>query len=142
MTAGAVTRPPGPEGERIGVMGSLGCRCRVRRARQVLGERRAVCTAPAVKRADLCFGDPRAPLIFPGPAVCPRAAADRSRALSSGSCFEPLLSPPIPLTSLASRMEMRAQFPGRSGAPQLSLCRFTLLGRVPERVPPKVVQAR
>lgn len=67
MTAGTGTRLPGPEGGRVGVMGSLGCRCRVRRARQVLRGPRALCTAPAVKRAGLCFGDPRVPLVFPGP---------------------------------------------------------------------------
>lgn len=142
MTAGMGTRMSGPEGERVGVMGSLGCRCRVRRVRQVLRGRRAGCRAPAVKRAGLCLGDPRTPLVFLCLAVCPRAAADRSRALSSGRCFKPLLSSPIPLTSLASRMEMRAQFPGRSGAPQLSLCRLTFLGSEPERVPTKVVQPR
>lgn len=82
------------------------------------------------------------PLFLPCPAVYPPAAADRSRALSLGRCFEPLLSPPIPLTSLASGMEIRAQFPGRFGEPQLSRCRLTLLGSEPERVPPKVVQPR
>lgn len=99
-------------------------------------------TAPAVKRSGMSLGDPRAPLLLPCRAICPRAAADRSRALSLGRCFEPLLSPPIPLTSLASGMEMRAQFPGRFGEPQLSRCRLTLLGSEPERVPPKVVQPR
>lgn len=51
------------------------------------------------------------PLFLPCPAVYPPAAADRSRALSLGRCFEPLLSPPIPLTSLASGMEIKGAIP-------------------------------
>lgn len=83
-------------------MGSLGCRCRVRRARQVRWGRCGVCTAPAVKRAGLCLGDPRAPC-----SSAVERAADRSRAQSLGRRSEPLLPLLIPRTSLASRMGMR-----------------------------------
>lgn len=88
-------------------MGSLGCRCRVRRARQVRRGPSGVCTAPVVKRAGLCLGDPRAPCS----SFAVERAADRSRALSLGRRSEPLLPLPIPRTSLASRMEMRDTIP-------------------------------
>lgn len=87
-------------------MGSLGCRCWVRRARQVRWGRCGVCTAPAVKRAGLCLGDPRAPC-----SSAVERAADRSRAPSLGRRSEPLLPLPIPRTSLASRMRMRDVIP-------------------------------